>query len=172
MKYCKLTSQEMTTHNGYSWVIGEWQQATGTDQGPCSNGVLHAYPHPVIAALLNPLHASIQNPRCWEIETDGSIETDGLKAWTAGRMRLVREIHLPNITTEQRVAFAIHLVLDTCIPPETWKTWAQKWLEGRDRSIAAAEAAEATRAAAEATRAAAAFPQKILDAAQKAGIET
>jgi hypothetical protein len=53
---------------------------------------------------------------------------------------VIREITLPEITTEQRVEIAIRVAL-TCYDDPTFVGWAEKWLSGEDRSIGSAHAA-------------------------------
>ena len=56
MKGYKLTNQEMQTHNGFQWELGEWQETSG-EGGLCGPGWLHYYSDPLLAVLLNPIHA-------------------------------------------------------------------------------------------------------------------
>ena len=137
---CKLTTQDMTTHNGTKWEIGEWKETDGSGD-MCGPGWLHCYDDPLLAVLHNPIHADIDNPRMWEIEVDGERKTDSLKsAYT--RMRLVREIPIPEISTTQKVAYAILCAKKVC-KDTTWLSWANSWLSGKYRTAEAAEAAAA-----------------------------
>jgi hypothetical protein len=143
---CKLVSQTLTTYNDTLWVPGEWRETSG--QGElCSNGWLHGYTHPLLAALLNPIHANIRNPRLFLIEIAGYRKDDkGLK-FGATKMRLTTEISLPALTTEQKVKFGILCVLPV-VQNQDFVQWAHRWLSGVDRSAAsAAWAAAAARAA-------------------------
>lgn len=144
MKAYKLTTQELTTHNGFKWEVGVPVTAQGEGNDPCSDGVLHYYKSPYHAALFNSIHACVKNPILWEIETSGRIGTDGLKSWCKTQT-LVRQIPLPEITTEQRVGFAIRCARQTKGLPKEWREWAEAWLSGADRSEEAA--ARAARAA-------------------------
>jgi len=63
MKRYKLTDQNLQTHGGYQWVVGEWHKATGDGKALCTDGWLHCYDSPELAVLLNPIHAGIENPR-------------------------------------------------------------------------------------------------------------
>src|ERR1017187_340747 len=108
---CKLTTQDLTTHNGFSIPIdGTWfyPKDLESEPKPCSNTVLHYYKHPLLAVVLNPIHANIESPRLFAIEIDREVGTDGLKCWSRAQ-RVVGELVLPVITLEQRVAFAIYV---------------------------------------------------------------
>ena len=168
IKY-KLTTQDGTTHNSYQWSLpkgekpGDWHRTSG-EGDLCGYGWLHFYHHPLLAVLLNPIHADIQDPILWEVEVGGEQKDDaGLKGG-ATKMRLLKKIDLPMFSTEQRVVFGIYCALETC-KDEKFVSWANGWLMGSDRSAAAAAqaawtaaawtaAAQAARAAAEAAEAA------------------
>ena len=131
MKYYKLTTQSLTTHNNTQWEVGEWKTTSGI--GPmCSPGWLHCYSHPELAIVLNPGHAAITNPRLWEIETDGKHTTDGLKHATSAQ-RLVREFPVPVIPYEHILMFSV-LCVDkyySSNPPRELTFWASKYLSGK-----------------------------------------
>ena len=153
----KLTSTTLTTHGGYQWAVGEWRETSGTGD-LCSAGWLHWYSDPLLAVLLDPIHANLgPTARLWEAEADGECRDDcGIKGGSI-RLRLVRELPLPVVPQEQRVKFGIlcaqAVIGDRCLQ---WSAWADRWLTGKDRSEAAAwawaaaEAAEAAMASAEA----------------------
>ncbi|MDD4352556.1 MAG: hypothetical protein PHU71_06315 [Candidatus Gracilibacteria bacterium] len=132
----------MQTHGGCQWTLGEWKETSGNGE-LCSDGWLHCYSSPLLAVMLNPIHANISNPRLFEIETDGRmLDDNGLKQGFT-RMRLVREIPLPEITTTQRIAFGILCAKRVCRDAD-WNTWADGWLSGTDRSYGAYTDADAT----------------------------
>ena len=141
MAYYKLTHQDLTTYNGYLWTPGKWVSAQGSGLQPlCSNGWLHAYQHPLLAVLSNPIHSEIDNPRLWEVEVGGYARFDGQLKCGFQWMRLVRELPVPVITTEQYISFAICCALKVH-REKTFVAWAENWLLGADRSVDAANAA-------------------------------
>jgi len=152
----KLTDQNRRTHGGFQLPAdGEWFAAARCDAPaePCTDTVLHHYAHPLLAILFNPIHADLLAPRLFEIEIDDEIGTDGLKGW-ARRQRIIQELPLPELTREQRIAFAIY-----CAEPYAgpgWLKWATAWMDGSDRSEESAAAAAAAARAAEAAAARAA----------------
>jgi len=147
-----LLGYKLTDRDGYTrrdlegetlWVVGSTVVPTGTGSAPCGPGVLHAYSSPEVAALANPIHANIYQPRCYRAElVGGEWQTDGLKRWTTSPLRVIKEVSLPVLTREERVAWAILLA-----PHPVTRELAIGWLSGRDRSAAAAWAAAATQAA-------------------------
>ena len=145
----KLTTQARTTHNGFKLPAdGEWfyPEDRTSAPSPCSSTVLHHYADPLLAVLFNPIHGAYNNPRLFEIEIDEELGTDGLKGGCRAQ-RIVREIPLPTITMEQRVAFAIYCAELYCTDP-VWVQWATNWMNGTDRTpAAAADAADAAAAA-------------------------
>jgi len=151
IKY-KLTTQGIKTREGEvnetRWEVGKWVEATGDiKRGLCSEAYVHWYAHPLLAVLLNPIHAGIENPRLWEVETDGDSATDGQLKGGSRRVRLTKEIPVPNITLEQCVRFAILCAKRVCVDKQ-WNKWANGWLSGANRTAdAAGAAAYATEAA-------------------------
>jgi hypothetical protein len=145
MKLYKLTDQNCETMNHTKWGEGVTHTAGGAGD-LCGPGWLHAYEDPILAVLLNPVHANIADPILWEAEGSGDVRRDGRLKIGVTSLTTVRRIDLPTVTTDQRVEFAIRCALEVCTDPQ-WRAWAMCWLDGTDRS---AEAARAARAAAEA----------------------
>src|SRR3989304_4485465 len=71
MNAYKLTDQQMRTYGDCQWTLGEWKETSG-EGNLCGPGWLHFYTHPLLAALLNPIHANIQNPRLFRVEAEGA----------------------------------------------------------------------------------------------------
>jgi len=137
IKY-KLTDQKLQTLNGCQWVIGEWKETNG--EGPLAGpGWLHCYDSPLLAVLLNPAHANIDTPIGWECEVEGKSLHDFGRQSGYMRMRLIKETPLPVVTAEQRVCFSILCAMEVC-DHQHWRTWAQNWLLGKDRSAEAVRA--------------------------------
>ena len=143
IKY-KFTDENMRTHNGYQWTLGEWKEVSGKGE-LCSDGWLHCYCDPLLAVLLNPIHGNYENPRLWEVEVGGAEKQDGQLKSGYTEMRLLKEIKLPVITTEQRVRFGILCAKEVC-KDKKWNIWADEWLDGADRTIVTAYAAAAAAA--------------------------
>ena len=132
MKVYKLTDQEFFTRNNTLWGENVTHETSGEGK-LCSEGWLHYYHHPLLAILLNPIHADISNPILWEAEAEGKQLNDrGLKGGCT-KLTTIKQITLPEITLEQRVEFAIRCAMEV-YKNENWLTWAKKWISGEDRS--------------------------------------
>jgi hypothetical protein len=186
MKCYKLTDQKMQTYNSTQW--GDNITHTANGQGDlCGPGWLHAYTSPLLAVLLNPIHANTVNPILWEAEGTGDSKNDrGLKIGFTS-LTTVRTLPIPVVTLEQKIRFAILCGKQINTDPN-WNAWADNWLSGTDRSEAAARTtvrttvraaraaawaaaeavAEAAEAAAEAARAAEAAAEAAARAAEAA----
>lgn len=140
IKKYKLTDQNMKTHNGFQWELNKWVEVDG-DGELCTNHKLHYYHHPLLAILLNPIHANIKNPRLFEVScgTKGHIDNIGLKGG-CNKMKLVKELSIPNVTLVQKIAFGILCSL-VVYKKDSYILWANNWLNNIDRSKNAAYAA-------------------------------
>jgi hypothetical protein len=139
----KLTTQDMKTRAGFPqeirWEIGKWVEATGNMQQPlCTDAWIHWYDHPLLAVLLNSRHADIDDPRLWEIETDGEECLDGQFKGGSRRVRLMKELPLPVVTTNELIRWAI-LCVKQVHHGEKWNAWADDWLSGTKRRLPAAD---------------------------------
>jgi hypothetical protein len=153
----KLTDQDGYTRQGETnetlWAENTTHEATGFG-GLCTSGVIHAYTHPLIAVLMNPIHANLSNPLLWECEGEVVAKEGQLKCGCK-KLTTVRRVDLPTITIDQRVRIAIYCALKRYSAPSFVK-WANAWLDRSDRSQESAEAEAAAEAAARAAAAEAA----------------
>lgn len=155
----KLTDAQGRTRAGENnemmWAVGVEHKTAGTGTRLCTTDVIHAYEHPLIAALMNPIHADF-NPatmRLWRCEGE-IVAREGQLKCGVHALKVVEEMTVPSLTTEQRIEFAV-LCAKTVCSDKAWTVWADKWLSGEDRSAEAARAAVvAAEAAAEAETAA------------------
>ena len=137
----KLTDMNMKTYRGYPWVLGKWNRTSGKGD-LCGPGWLHAYTSPVLAELLNPIHANFREYRLFRGEASGPVISDsGLKVGYTN-MRITEELPRLHITTENRIRFGIACACRVCTSAE-YRAWAGRWVSGADRTEAAAEAAAA-----------------------------
>ena len=159
-KVYKLTDEQGRTrageNNELTWAVGVEHKTAGTGRRLCTADVIHAYEHPLIAVLMNPVHADLNPATMRLFVAEGEIVArEGQLKCGVYALKIVEEIPVPVLTTEQRVKFAILCAKSVC-KDAAWNAWADKWLSGDDRSAAAAWAAEeAARAAWAAARAAA-----------------
>jgi len=138
IKLYKLTDSCGKTWGGTQWGPGVSHSGTGKGE-LCGPGWIHAYEHPLVAVLMNPIHARFRTPRLWEAEGEVGLRNGQLKCGCK-TLTIIREIPLPSITTEMRVRFAILCAKEVCADLP-WNAWADRWLSGEDRSEAAAGAA-------------------------------
>jgi hypothetical protein len=159
----KLTDQNMQTHRGCQWVLGE-KKTTSGEGDLCGPGWLHCYADPLLAVLLNPIHADYKNPRLFRARVGRKSKHDhGLKSGYT-KMTLIEEIPVPAISTAQRVRFAILCAMKVYQDPG-FVQWGETWLSGKDRSAEAAEAAAEAAWAAGAAAWAAAWAAEAAEAA-------
>ena len=162
-KLYKLTDEQGRTRAGedneLTWAVGVEHKTAGTGTRLCTADVIHACEHPLIAVLMNPVHADLNPAKLRLFVAEGNIVArEGQLKCGVHALKIVEEIHVPVLTIEQRVKFAILRAKCVCTDV-AWNAWADKWLSGENRSEAAAawEAAEAaTRAEAKAAAKAAA----------------
>jgi len=126
MKAYKLTDQEGKTRNDTQWGENITHEATGTGIELCSNGWIHFYTDPLIAVLMNPAHASFSNPILWECEVAGDVLHEPLKSGCK-RLTTIKQIPLPTVTTNQKVAFGIMCAI-TVYKEKDYLEWALNWL--------------------------------------------
>jgi hypothetical protein len=170
MKVYKLTDENGDSGHGHTethWEIGVVHTAEGG--GPlCTDKWLHAYSTPFQASLMKTAHdVNHTNARLWECKAEG-VQSNGTKVGCT-QIEVLREVELPEISTERRVECAIRCAMFVCDDP-AWRRWAKGWLDGSDRSQAAAEAVAEVAARASA-RAAVWAEAAVAEAAARAGAE-
>ena len=169
MKLFKLTDANGRTKNDTQWGDGKSHKTIGPGISLCTKDVIHAYRDPLLAVLMNPIHGQFSDPQLWEAEGD-VVTDDGTKVGCK-LLTTLRQIDLPDVTTEQRVRFAILVAKEVYTDVEFVK-WADLWLSGDDRSKSAAESAARAAWAAWAARAARAAAESAESAAWAAWAES
>jgi hypothetical protein len=138
MKLFKLTDEHDRTFGGCQWGEGVEHMTSGKGE-LCGPGWLHAYTDPLVAVLLNPIHANFNNAHLWEADGDVGAEHN-LKVGCT-RLTTVRRLDMPEIGVEQRVRFAVLCALETNSNP-AFVAWARGWLRALDRTGRSANVAE------------------------------
>ena len=134
----------------------------------CGPGWLHAYTSPVLAELLDPIHANFREYRLFRGEASGQVIRDsGLKVGYTN-MRITEEPPRLHITTENRIRFGIACACRVYTSAE-YRAWAGRWVSGADRTAAAAWAA--VRAAEAAAKAAVRAAEAAEAAARTAEVD-
>ena len=126
--YYKLTNAQDQTRGPTQWGPGVSYVAMGSiDQGGCSDAYIHAYEHPLLAVLHDPIGANFgPTAHLWECESDD-------KPLRESQIKL----GVRSLTTEHQVRYAI-LCAKIVYTELAWVRWANKWLDGTDRSAHAA----------------------------------
>jgi hypothetical protein len=143
MPYYKLTDQNMKTYGGFKWKLGEWYSIDRNFRGKgelCGRGWFHVYNYPLLAVLLNPIHANIKKARLFRCNVKGNRLTDNDLKFGFTHVRLIEEISPPEISTTQKISFGILCAMEVYKSPE-FILWANNWLSGKERSARAAWAA-------------------------------
>lgn len=128
----KITDRNMRTHDGYQWTFGQWFESSGKGRLG-SPGWLHVYQDPLVGAFMNPVHGDYDPAKFFEAECDGKWEDDRGFKWGFTRVKLIREIEPPCLSTETRVAAAILSTARAYRDPE-YLEWAGGWIDGKDRT--------------------------------------
>ena len=146
----KLTDKKRQTGHGH--VVTTWEKGFTpprlSGEGPlCSGGWYHGYDSPPLAVLHNPIHAAFPKPRCCSIEVveEDIGRLDGQMKIGFRTGKVTGWIKLPEITSEQRVRYAILCVLSTGYRDAEYIRWARDWWANIDRSAESAESAAAAR---------------------------
>jgi len=137
----------------------------------CSEGWIHAYEHPLLAVLHNPIHGNYdpKTMHLWECKTtDKKPKRDGQLKLGVRNLTTIKQISIPAITITQRISYGILCAKEVCTEA-VWNKWADNWLSGKDRTEAAAwVAASAERAAASTTAWVASAASAVASAAASA----
>jgi hypothetical protein len=163
-------------YNEHIWELGKKYKIAEELQDEeallCSSSWFHVYSSPILAILLNVLHADIPAPRIFKCACSGLHKEDrGLKEGFT-EVKLTSEIELPKITLTQTIAFGILCAQKVYFDKE-WNEWANDWLNNNNRTArtaydtanAAYAVADAAYAAARAGSAAARAADAACDAA-------
>ena len=131
-KLYKLTDEQGRTRAGedneLTWAVGVAHRTAGMGTRMCTADVIHAYEHPLIAVLMNTVHARFNPATMRLFVAEGNIVArEGQLKCGVHALKIVEEIHVPVLTIEQRVKFAI-LCAKTVCKNATWNAWADKWL--------------------------------------------
>jgi len=140
----KLTDHNGRTHDDTQWGENVRHEATGKGMKACTDGVIHSYASPYLAALMNPIHANFSRPILWHFREEGEWYTNGLKRHGKAGTTL-RRARLPHFTPRQRVAFSIYVaqaaLAAQSVRIPVWEKWSTDYLAGKIVKSEAAAAA-------------------------------
>lgn len=165
----KLTNAANQSKGGMQWGEGVTHHADARLPAKlCTEGVIHAYRSPELAAMMAPAHVDDGVRTLWVAEGEVCAD-DGTKVGVRA-LTTLRRAELPEPTTTQRVAFGILAAMEVERSQE-WRKWAEGWLSGKDRSRAATWAAAWAARAAAAWAAEAAVAARAAEAAVAAAVQ-
>ena len=132
----KLTRADFTTYNNTLWGEGVSHEALGYGE-LCGPGWIHAYEDATLGMMMNPVHADFNPFVVWEAEGEIGIRDGQFKCGTKllTTLRIIKPIRPTMIN---RVAFGILCGKAIYTGPK-WNDWADRWLDGTDRTAKAAK---------------------------------
>jgi hypothetical protein len=124
MKLYKLTDQKMQTYGDFQWELNKTYYIKGpANRLLCTSGVFHAYKSIELALLLNPIHANISDPRCFESKGQVVIEDYG-KVGTK-ELTLTRSRKLPRWYSDLGVRYKVQVQFAILCAEVVYKCWEQ-----------------------------------------------
>jgi len=142
MSVIKLVNSSLTTYNNTKWEIGKWNKVDKFNND-LNNGAggFHSYDTLPIAALHNYLLCGkkyrINNPRPFSALIGGDAVGNKYMFKTSS-LCIETELIFPSINNINMVAYGI-LCAKSVFNNVEFIKWAHNWLNGNDRSIAAAD---------------------------------
>jgi hypothetical protein len=143
MKVIKLTDAKGQTHNETQWGPNVTHTADGQSAELCNAHWLHAYRDVWIAALCGPGHVRWwMDALAWAADAD--VGLDNVDKCGCTRVKTLRHVRLPAITTAQRCEIARRVAL------KVYPLWQQydpggvigRWLRGQSGVLAVASWAQ------------------------------
>lgn len=139
----KLTDAKGQTRGETQWGVNITHIAKDPDCLPrlCTGTIIHAYRTPIMAVLMNTVHACFLQPRLWEAEGEVAVD-DGTKVGCR-ELTTLKEISLPRMTIEERIEIAVRCAM-AIFKGRQFTEWANRWLDRTDRTTPAARDAAAS----------------------------
>ena len=134
----KLTDKDGRTFGDCQWGEGISRKTKKEGATLCTDEVIHAYRDPYLAIFANPIQGGFDSETMllWECEASNPVADDGLKIGVK-ELTTIRQIPIPCLSTEQIIKIAI-LSAKEVYKNKRWNKWADGWLSGEDRTLAAA----------------------------------
>lgn len=133
MKVYKLTNSDFTTRDNTKWGENVSNHTSGNGYFP-GDGWLHYYHHPIVAAIVYPIHVDFGRPILWEAKAEGKIIKEGVKGGCT-KLTTIEQIPLPSVDLIQAITFSLALYIQISPNYNTdFDIWAKDWLSGKDRS--------------------------------------
>ena len=126
--------------NELTWAVGVEHKTAGTGRRLCTADVIHAYEHPLIAVLMNPVHAMFNPATMRLFVAEGEVVARDAFNCGVHSLKITEEISIPTLPLEFMVLLAIWAARHTCLD-DSWNQWAENWLNNQNRSEKAAAGA-------------------------------
>ncbi|KKL16290.1 hypothetical protein LCGC14_2497050 [marine sediment metagenome] len=144
MQLYKITDENGRTRAGFDnetqWGENITRKAEGKGQELCTDKVIHAYTDPYLAVFFNPIGGDYNTKTMQLWEAKGRVVVKASDKVGCKQLTTIKKIPIPILTIEQRAEIAIRCAV--LVYKETsFLKWANEWLDGTDRSGAAAGAA-------------------------------
>lgn len=132
----KVTDADGYTQRGRPgetlWTAGVWVEVPWSGELG-SAGCLHAYCHPLLAAMLAPIDGwMLPGGLLWEAE--GNVLADDGTQLGCDRLRVLHKLAVPTVTVAQRVRWSFLCDLARCTD-ERWRRFVERWLSKENRSV-------------------------------------
>ena len=108
------------------WGENVAHHAQGQGSKFYSKNYIYVYDNPLLAVLLNPIHANFPWPLLWEADAVDVQSDRGLK-FGAKEVTTLHQIASPEVSTEQTVRFGILCALAVSQKAQ-FQSWAEAWL--------------------------------------------
>ena len=110
-KLYKLTDEQGRTRAGedneLTWAVGVEHKTAGTGTQLCTADVIHAYEHPLIAVLMNPVHAMLNPATMRLFVAEGEVVARDAFNCGVHSLKITEEISIPTLPLEFMVLLAI-----------------------------------------------------------------
>ena len=131
--YCKWVGNDMTTRNNTKWEINVPKEIPSNDLS-YEDGFF--YEHPLLAVMFKSFHQCENYSRLYEVKPEGEV-TKNFDKYKATNLTLVKELEIPKVSSNQKVAFGI-LCAKKVYDEPNFINWANDWLNAKDRSAKSA----------------------------------
>ena len=130
---CKWISEDMRTKNDTYWTVNIPNELPEEDTLElCRKGLFHYVSDPLLAVFLKGYHNCNDYSSLYKVVDEGK-SVEGIDKCGATKLTLVKELEIPEVTLNQKIAFAILCALEV-YKEIRFVTWAKNWLSGQARS--------------------------------------
>ena len=132
------------TRDGRRWGPDVTNEAPGVGAYE-GDGWIHCYRTPLLAIMATPIHGLTRGANLWEVRINHELEDEWGLEIPCTSVTSVRKAPMPAVNTEEYVRFALLCALEThrgSFNAGAYADWAEKRLDGLERTVDAAREAE------------------------------